>query len=68
MYRHPDRDEIVNRRQGGAIRQPDQLLQPRTRYRIVYFFTINHLNTLKEKEIHNINHCKYIDIVKAKQS
>ena len=30
---------------------------------IVYFFTINHRNTLKENEIHNISYCKYIDRV-----
>ena len=35
---------------------------------IVYFFTFNHSNTLKENEIHNINHCKYIDRVKATQN
>ena len=34
----------------------------------VYFSTLNHSNTLKENEIHNINHCKYIDRAKATQS
>ena len=27
--------------------------------KMVIFFTINHRNTLKENEIHNINHCKF---------
>ena len=35
---------------------------------IVYFFTFNHSNTLKENEIQNINHCKYIDRAKATQN
>ena len=35
---------------------------------IVYFFTFNHSDTLKENEIHTINHCKYIDRAKATQS
>ena len=32
---------------------------------IVYFFTFNHSYTLKENEILNINHRKYIDRAKA---
>ena len=35
---------------------------------IVYFFTFNHSNTLKENEMHNINHSKYIDRAKATQN
>ena len=29
---------------------------------------VNHRNTLKKNEIHNISHLKYIDRVQAKQS
>ena len=35
---------------------------------IIFFFTFNHSNTLKENELHNINHYKYIDRAKATQS
>ena len=35
---------------------------------IVHFFTFNYPNTLKVNEIHYVNHCKYINRVKAKQT
>ena len=34
----------------------------------IVFFIFNHPNTLKENELHNINHCNYIDRVKSTKS